>query len=75
MPKRSLISADNHVFEPVTLWQERLPKEYRDRGPRVEHRAPVASRVLARRAARTKRACARAGSTSTAGSPTWRSTA
>ena len=38
MPKRSLISADNHVFEPVTLWQERLPKEYRDRGPRVEQR-------------------------------------
>ena len=24
MPERS-ISADNHVFEPVTLWQERLP--------------------------------------------------
>ena len=22
---RALISADNHVFEPVTLWQERLP--------------------------------------------------
>jgi hypothetical protein len=38
MPKRPLISADNHVFEPVTLWQERLPDEYRDRGPRVEER-------------------------------------
>ena len=25
MVKRPLISADNHVFEPVTLWQERLP--------------------------------------------------
>ena len=25
--KRSLISADNHVFEPVTLWQERLPAQ------------------------------------------------
>ena len=25
MAKRPLISADNHVFEPVTLWQERLP--------------------------------------------------
>ena len=23
---RALISADNHVFEPVTLWQERLPR-------------------------------------------------
>ena len=38
MPKRSLISADNHVFEPVTLWQERLPEGFRDRGPRVEER-------------------------------------
>ena len=38
MPKRPLISADNHVFEPVTLWQERLPNEYHDRGPRVEQR-------------------------------------
>ena len=36
MSKRALISADNHVFEPVTLWQERLPKAYRDRGPRLE---------------------------------------
>ncbi|HTD51089.1 MAG TPA: amidohydrolase family protein, partial [Acidimicrobiia bacterium] len=36
MPKRALISADNHVFEPVTLWQDRLPSAFRDRGPRVE---------------------------------------
>jgi predicted TIM-barrel fold metal-dependent hydrolase len=36
--KRALISADNHVFEPVTLWQERLPVAFRDRGPRVAHR-------------------------------------
>jgi predicted TIM-barrel fold metal-dependent hydrolase len=36
MAQRPLISADNHVFEPVTLWQERLPAEYRSRGPRVE---------------------------------------
>ena len=35
---RPLISADNHVFEPVTLWQERLPAEFRERGPRVEQR-------------------------------------
>jgi predicted TIM-barrel fold metal-dependent hydrolase len=33
-----LISADNHVFEPPTLWQERLPAPYRNRGPRVEQR-------------------------------------
>ena len=31
-----LISADNHVFEPVTLWQENLPPAMRDRGPRLE---------------------------------------
>ena len=36
MVKRALISADNHVFEPVTLWQERLPEAYRTRGPRLE---------------------------------------
>jgi predicted TIM-barrel fold metal-dependent hydrolase len=36
--KRALISADNHVFEPVTLWQERLPQPFRDRGPRLETR-------------------------------------
>jgi predicted TIM-barrel fold metal-dependent hydrolase len=36
MAKRALISADNHVFEPVTLWQERLPEQYRSRGPRLE---------------------------------------
>ena len=35
---RALISADNHVFEPVTLWQERLPLGFRERGPRVEQR-------------------------------------
>lgn len=35
MVKRALISADNHVFEPVTLWQERLPEAYRARGPRL----------------------------------------
>jgi len=38
MAKRALVSADNHVFEPVTLWQERLPASFRDRGPRVEER-------------------------------------
>ena len=33
---RALVSADNHVFEPVTLWQERLPPGFRERGPRLE---------------------------------------
>jgi predicted TIM-barrel fold metal-dependent hydrolase len=32
----NLISADNHVFEPVDLWQQRLPAAMRDRGPRLE---------------------------------------
>ena len=36
--KRRLVSADNHVFEPVGLWQERLPAQFRERGPRVETR-------------------------------------
>jgi predicted TIM-barrel fold metal-dependent hydrolase len=36
MSPRPLISADNHVFEPVTLWQERLPVPFRTRGPRLE---------------------------------------
>lgn len=36
MTKRALVSADNHVFEPVTLWQERLPVRLRERGPRLE---------------------------------------
>lgn len=31
-----LVSADSHVFEPPTLWQERLPRSMRDRGPRME---------------------------------------
>ena len=25
------------MFEPVTLWQERLPEAFRERGPRLEH--------------------------------------
>jgi predicted TIM-barrel fold metal-dependent hydrolase len=32
---RALISADNHVFEPVALWEERLPTQFRARGPRL----------------------------------------
>ena len=29
-----IISADSHVFEPVNLWESRLDKKYRERGPR-----------------------------------------
>ena len=31
-----IISVDDHVVEPPTLWSDRLPKKYLDRGPRVE---------------------------------------
>ena len=31
----NVISADNHILEPRDLFAERLPKEYRDRAPRV----------------------------------------
>ena len=33
-----IISVDDHVVEPVDLWQQRLPKRYLDRGPRVERK-------------------------------------
>jgi predicted TIM-barrel fold metal-dependent hydrolase len=31
-----IISVDDHVVEPPTLWTDRLPAEYQDRCPRVE---------------------------------------
>ena len=31
-----IISVDDHVVEPPTLWSDRLPARYLDRGPRVE---------------------------------------
>jgi len=33
-----IISVDDHVVEPPTLWQDRLPAKYRDEGPHVERR-------------------------------------
>ena len=35
METPKIISVDDHVIEPPTLWQERLPAKYRDVGPRV----------------------------------------
>jgi len=32
---QKVISADSHVFEPATLWEERLDKSLRDRAPRI----------------------------------------
>ncbi len=31
-----IISVDDHIMEPKTLWQEELPPSLRERGPRVE---------------------------------------
>jgi predicted TIM-barrel fold metal-dependent hydrolase len=31
----TIISSDEHVFEPPELWQERLPSALKDRGPRL----------------------------------------
>ncbi len=36
MAGRSIVSADNHVFEPPDLWTARIESEYRDRAPRIE---------------------------------------
>ena len=33
MGQLSIVSADSHFLEPATLWQERLDKRFRDRGP------------------------------------------
>jgi predicted TIM-barrel fold metal-dependent hydrolase len=30
-----IISVDDHVIEPASVWQDRLPAKYRDRGPRL----------------------------------------
>lgn len=35
MSRAVAISADDHLQEPVTLWQERLPRELVERGPRL----------------------------------------
>jgi predicted TIM-barrel fold metal-dependent hydrolase len=36
LPK--IISVDDHVIEPATVWSDRLPARYRDIGPRIERR-------------------------------------
>ena len=35
MAPEAMISSDSHLVEPPTLWEERLPAELRERGPRV----------------------------------------
>ncbi|MBI3918542.1 MAG: amidohydrolase [Betaproteobacteria bacterium] len=34
MAADTIISADSHVFEPVNLWQSRLDRRFRERGPK-----------------------------------------
>ena len=36
LPK--IISVDDHVIEPATVWSDRLPAKYRNVGPRIERR-------------------------------------
>ena len=36
MADNILLDADSHVSEPLNLWQERLPKKYRDIAPHME---------------------------------------
>ena len=38
-----LISADSHVDEPLSMWQERMPADYREKAP---HRKVVDGRLL-----------------------------
>ena len=39
MPEYRLISSDSHIIEPEDLWQERIDRRYKDRGPRLLHEA------------------------------------
>ena len=36
-----IISVDDHVVEPPTMWVDRLPKKYKDVGPRVERDSAI----------------------------------
>ena len=35
-PDIPMISVDDHLIEPPSVWQDRLPAKFRDRGPRIE---------------------------------------
>jgi predicted TIM-barrel fold metal-dependent hydrolase len=41
----AIVSADDHVIEPPTLWSDRLPRKYQDVGPRVEYLGTGTTRV------------------------------
>ena len=39
MPEYKVISSDSHIMEPEDLWEERIDRRFKDRGPRVLHEA------------------------------------
>ena len=39
MPEYRVISSDSHIIEPETLWEERIDRRFKDRGPRLLHEA------------------------------------
>ena len=39
MDSYQVISSDSHIFEPSDLWTSRIESQFRERAPRVVHRA------------------------------------
>src|SRR5215510_14513615 len=37
MTAYTLISSDSHIIEPADLWEQRLDRQFKDRGPRLVH--------------------------------------
>ena len=41
MSSHGVISSDSHILEPEDLWENRIDREYRDRGPHLVHEVDV----------------------------------
>ena len=41
MPDYKVISSDSHIVEPEDLWEDRIDRNFKDRGPRLLHEAEV----------------------------------
>jgi uncharacterized protein len=41
MSTYALISSDSHIIEPGELWETRIDRRFRDRGPRLVHEGDV----------------------------------
>ena len=39
MPEYRVISSDSHIIEPENLWEERIDRRFKDRGPHLLHEA------------------------------------